>query len=98
MKLVVLTMILCAPLFLLAQANVTNKKVLENAVTNETWGIKWVENLSWQQVRENAKRENKYIFVDCYTTWCAPCKKMDKDVFSNKDVGEFINEKFIAVK
>jgi thioredoxin-related protein len=61
-------------------------------------GIKWVENLNWEQIKEKAKKENKYIFVDCYTTWCGPCKKMDKDVFSKKDVGEFFMDKFMAVK
>lgn len=64
----------------------------------EEQGIQWVENLTWQQIREKAKEESKYIFVDCYTTWCAPCKKMDENVFSKKDVGEFFNEKFISVK
>ena len=25
---------------------------------------------------EKAKTENKLIFVDCYTTWCGPCKTL----------------------
>jgi thioredoxin-related protein len=95
-------MIICARIFLQAQVANTNEKMLGNPVTGniqgEDSGIKWVENLDWEQIKEKAKKENKYIFVDCYTTWCGPCKKMDKDVFSKKDVGAFFNDKFVTVR
>jgi thioredoxin-related protein len=97
-----LIIIICAPLFLQAQVVSTNEKMLDNPVTSnlqsESSGIKWIEDLNWQQIRNKAKKENKYIFVDCYATWCGPCKKMDQDVFSKKDVGAFFKDKFIAVK
>ena len=38
------------------------------------------------------------IFMDAYATWCGPCKGMAKNVFTDKRVGEFFNEKFINVK
>lgn len=37
-------------------------------------GIHFEHTLTWQQVQEKAKAENKYIFIDCFTTWCGPCK------------------------
>jgi thioredoxin-related protein len=40
----------------------------------------------------------KKIFVDMYTSWCGPCKMLDRDTFSNKDVITFINKNFYAVK
>jgi thioredoxin-related protein len=61
-------------------------------------GIKWITGLSWEQVKQKAKQENKYIFIDAYTTWCGPCKMMDKYVYPNDTVGDFFNEHFIAVK
>jgi len=67
-------------------------------VQEESTGIQWVENLNWQQIKEKAKTENKYIFIDCYATWCTICKKMDADVFSKQAVGDFFTERFIAVK
>jgi thioredoxin-related protein len=63
-----------------------------------TKGIQWAEGLSWQEVREKAKRTNKYIFLDCYTTWCGPCKMMDKDVYPTAAVGDFVNDKFISIR
>jgi thiol-disulfide isomerase/thioredoxin len=36
--------------------------------------------------------------VDVYTTWCRPCKVLDKDVFPNERVGELYNKNFINYK
>ena len=38
-------------------------------------GIRFEEKATWQQILDKAKKENKFILVDCYTTWCGPCKK-----------------------
>src|ERR1700743_1441079 len=43
----------------------------------------------WGEVLKKAKAEHKDIFVDCYATWCAPCKAMDHDIYTNEKVGEF---------
>ena len=45
-----------------------------------------------------AKAENKLVFVDCYTTWCGPCKYMDANIFTKKEVAEYYNDNFINVK
>jgi len=45
-----------------------------------------------------AKKENKLVFVDCYTVWCGPCKEMAKDVFTLDSVGTFFNKNFINVQ
>ena len=45
-----------------------------------------------------AKKENKIIFMDCYTTWCGPCKYLAKNVFTQKEVGYFFNKNFVNVK
>lgn len=47
---------------------------------------------------ERAASEEKLIFVDCYAEWCGPCKYMDANVFTDKSVGEFMNENFINAK
>ncbi|WP_276090464.1 thioredoxin fold domain-containing protein [Pedobacter sp. JY14-1] len=60
--------------------------------------INFVQGLTWNQVLDKAKLENKVIFVDAYTTWCIPCKDMDINVFTNLDVGVAANENYISVK
>lgn len=45
-----------------------------------------------------AKKEKKMVFIDCYTTWCGPCKLMSRTVFKQKDVGDYYNKNFINLK
>ena len=52
----------------------------------------------WDEVLEQAKAEDKIVFVDAYTEWCGPCKKMSKQVFTSKKLGKFYNDNFINVK
>lgn len=56
------------------------------------------DNNTFNKVLERAKKENKQVFVDCYAVWCGPCKMLEKDIFPDKKVGEFLNEKFINFK
>ena len=60
-------------------------------------GIQFQKGMSWSQVKAKAKAENKYIFMDCYTTWCSPCKYMSVNIFPLKNVGDVINKSFVAV-
>ncbi len=53
---------------------------------------------SFEKAMARAAKENKIIFMDAYTTWCGPCKMMDKKVFNQKEVGEYFNENFIPLK
>lgn len=56
------------------------------------------ENGIWAEIKLKAKKEKKFIFLDCYTSWCKPCKIMEKEVFSNDTVANFYNKNFINVK
>lgn len=67
------------------------------AYAGDTKGIRFTEG-TWEQILSEAKAQQKLIFVDMYTTWCAPCKVMDKNVFTNTEVGEKFNASFINYK
>lgn len=56
------------------------------------------EHSTFTEALAKAKAENKLVFMDCYTTWCGPCKMMSKDVFPQKEVGDYMNAGFISIK
>ena len=56
------------------------------------------QELSLEKAREQARAENKPIFLDCYTSWCGPCKMMANDVFTLEAAGNYFNKNFVCVK
>ena len=54
--------------------------------------------LTFTEALEAAKKENKLVFMDCYTEWCGPCKNMANNVFPRKEAGDYFNPRFVCVK
>ena len=50
-----------------------------------------------EKAKKEAAKSGKLILVDFYTTWCGPCKQMDKDVFQAADAKAIFKD-FIVVK
>lgn len=61
-------------------------------------GIRFEQTKEWKKLLKQAKKEKKLIFVDCYTSWCGPCKILSRDVFTKPAVGDFFNQNFVNVK
>lgn len=62
-------------------------------VTAQT--INWV---TLEEAVELQKKNPKKIMMDAYTNWCGPCKLLDKRTFQNKDVADYVNKHYYAVK
>lgn len=45
-----------------------------------------------------AAKEGKVIFVDFFTTWCPPCKLLDRTTWQDPDVIKLLREKTVALK
>jgi tetratricopeptide (TPR) repeat protein len=58
--------------------------------------VEWAE-MSYEDAIKTAKSQNKYVLIDFYTTWCGPCKQMDKDTYADPTVAAFLGE-MIPVK
>lgn len=52
----------------------------------------------FEDALSKARAEKKQVFVDVYTSWCAPCRKMAKEVFSDAEVGKYFNAHFVCLK
>ncbi|MCW3124599.1 MAG: thiol:disulfide interchange protein precursor, partial [Bacteroidetes bacterium] len=61
-------------------------------------GIEFDHEIAFQEALDKAKREGKLVFMDCYTSWCGPCKRLAATVFTDSSVGEYFNNNYINVK
>ena len=63
-----------------------------------TFGQTNFQKLTLDEACARAKADKKLVFVDLYTSWCAPCKIMADKVFPDAKLGKFMNERFVCVK
>ena len=54
--------------------------------------------ITYREAIAAARTEKKLVFIDFYTSWCGPCKMMTNNVFPMKNVGEYLNAKFVCIK
>jgi thiol-disulfide isomerase/thioredoxin len=60
-------------------------------------GIEFTEVPTLDAALQQAAKEGKMIFMDCYTQWCGPCRYLASSIFPLKIVGDFFNANFINV-
>jgi thioredoxin-related protein len=56
------------------------------------------QDLPFKDLIAKAKKENKIVFIDAYTSWCGPCKMMEKNIFTKKSVGDYYNSNFVNAR
>lgn len=56
------------------------------------------EGTLFRQAVQKALSSGKLIFLDCYTSWCGPCKMMANTVFPQEVVGNFMNPSYVSIK
>ncbi len=60
--------------------------------------MEWYNFRSEKEMKDLSRVKDKYVFVDAYTSWCKPCKIMDKEVFGSQEVASFLNANFVNYK
>jgi len=64
--------------------------------SNSSSEIKWRE---WDdEAFEQAKREDKLVLLDITASWCHWCHLMDRTTYSNPQVIELLNERFVPIR
>ena len=58
-------------------------------------GIRFSKDSLLSEALARSKKEGKLVFIDCYTSWCGPCKYLAKEIFPQEEVGNYYNSHFI---
>lgn len=57
--------------------------------------------VSWVKigkVEDLVKKKPKKVIVDVYTSWCGPCKMLDKTTFRDPEIVKLMSDNFYSVK
>jgi len=81
----------------LRQQQLQQQKAQSTATANTKGGaaVDWVK---IDKVEDLVKKKPKKIIVDVYTSWCGPCKMLDKTTFKDPGVVKLMSDNFYSVK
>jgi thiol-disulfide isomerase/thioredoxin len=71
---------------------------LSVCISAQNRSIVFEETKEWKKVVQKAKKAKKLIFLDCYTSWCGPCKALERNIFTQDSVADFYNRYFVNAK
>lgn len=57
--------------------------------------INW---LTWEELDRALEENPKPVFIFFHAEWCAYCKKIEREIFTKKEVIEKLNKKYYAVE
>ena len=72
--------------------------VLMTSVSSKPAGGISFQDINLSEAKAQAIKTGKYIFIDCYTDWCGPCKRMAATSFMEDRVADVYNKQFINIK
>ena len=52
----------------------------------------------WDSGLRDAKQSGRPVLVDVYTEWCGWCKRMDRDVYADPQVRDYLSRHYVTVK
>lgn len=71
--------------------------LISSAFSQSVEGIRF-EGGTWDDILKKAQQDGKPVFVDVYTSWCIPCRKMSAEVFVLPEVADRFNSAFVNYK
>lgn len=74
---------------------VAQPKPASIAPVPEATTIAWLDSERLMPVLEQAQREKKPVFVEFHASWCAPCKVMEEEIFTQPETFRYLNINFL---
>jgi len=68
---------------------------VRNRLQAEEGRVQWYK---YEDAVALARKENKFVMVDFYATWCKWCKKFEAGTITDPEVAETMKEGFVAVR
>ncbi|MBE0424906.1 MAG: thioredoxin family protein, partial [Lutibacter sp.] len=88
--------IIIAGITLLSLHGSYNFKKADNRESLNSNGIHFFKGTFAEALNE-AKKQDKFLFMDVYATWCIPCKHLKETTFKDEKTGDYFNSNFINV-
>jgi thiol:disulfide interchange protein len=79
-------------------ATTTEETVTEPPKSGSSMLVQFTNTDDIDAALAQAKKTKKVVFIDFYTTWCAPCRVMEESVFQDEDVANYLNENCISIR
>lgn len=67
-----------------------------NASISQAEAVRWRNNLDAAKIE--AAQSGKLVLLHFWTPSCGPCRTLDQDVFSQPQIGDFLEQNFVPVK
>lgn len=74
--------------------------LLYSALLSSSIGLAQItfQDISWEEALKQANAQKKPVFVYAISTWCEPCQSMNDYTFSDLEVANYYNDKFINIQ
>ncbi|MCH8839664.1 MAG: thioredoxin family protein [Planctomycetes bacterium] len=67
-----------------------------NASFSQAEAVRWRTNLDAAKIE--ATQSGKLVLLHFWTPSCGPCRTLEQDVFSQPQIGDFLEQSFVPVK
>lgn len=71
--------------------------ILVTCIANAQQTLTVIEQ-DYELARQTAQQQQKLLIIDFYTTWCVPCKVLEKTIFKNDSIAGEISKNFVVLR